>query len=733
MSKQYIEIDSTYRNRNEFKNPSEFEIDFNTPINEPYLAIDPVSDQAPIIEWDFSFSSGANTISYIDNKNVTVIQTSSDNLTLDIEFITIAPHALSEKEDYYNNVVVNGGTENRRIVKYKYLSTDTNTSTVKAQITLDYPFSTTLTTINFTNPNIVGVGVTPSYIFVPGGGIYDNTYVGYYLYNEDDQTYNVIKDYDSVTHRVQVEDDFTGTLPSKLSIRKIPPSHTISSSSITSSLDGYISSSLLSSSNITANRYLNFIRDTSNGKYYKIISFNKDTHTITGESNDSTTELSFSSPIETPSDGDEIIYNGQTRKVDSVLINPTTVTLNKGFTSTVRLYTSGTDVTVLDGTIGQNDTLTYNGETRNVNNTGDAINSAFTSDIPQYQPVDFRTEEKTVIVTTTGTNLSLSNGGDVYKTFMIGSKVVYKNQTREINGFSNITPITATLDSSFSDNLSNEEVILPSVYKKLDVTTSGNTLTLSTGDSRDELTVDGTITYRGTTRKITSFITSSSSSSSKDADLDYQFSSNIEGAYVTKTDANIPSGTDFILVQKSGINNITYNRINNSDNIISTYSTIEILSTTYDNNSSLQYTGSIISQTQLVCHEIELLHIILPNKVIKHHRGGRVSRHPYIYVELSNVSSGQNRHNIYSNNPHAVKALFKCSIRDISYPVQSPYIKLDGGGMVQTIKFKPTDRLYFRVILSDGSLFKVEDEETFSPLPPNPSIQINAMFSIRKV
>jgi hypothetical protein len=135
----------------------------------------------------------------------------------------------------------------------------------------------------------------------------------------------------------------------------------------------------------------------------------------------------------------------------------------------------------------------------------------------------------------------------------------------------------------------------------------------------------------------------------------------------------------------------------------------------------------------LVCHEIELLHIILPNKVIKHHRGGRVSRHPYIYVELSNISAGQNRNNIYSNNPHARKALFKCAIKDISYPVQSPYVKLDGGGMIQTIKFKPTDRLYFRVILSDGTLFEVEDDETFSPLPPNPSIQINALFSIRKV
>ena len=192
---------------------------------------------------------------------------------------------------------------------------------------------------------------------------------------------------------------------------------------------------------------------------------------------------------------------------------------------------------------------------------------------------------------------------------------------------------------------------------------------------------------------------------------------------------SIPVGTEFTLVQKSNtdINNITFNGNTITNDII------ELLSTTYDNNHSLQFTGSIVSQSQLVCHQIELLHIILPNKVIKHHRGGRVSRHPYIYVELSNVSTGQNRNNIYSNNPHARKALFKCSIKDISYPVQSPYVKLDGGGMVQTIKFKPVDRLYLRVILSDGTLFEVEDEEIFSPLPPNPSIQINTMFAIRKI
>ena len=31
---------------------------------------------------------------------------------------------------------------------------------------------------------------------------------------------------------------------------------------------------------------------------------------------------------------------------------------------------------------------------------------------------------------------------------------------------------------------------------------------------------------------------------------------------------------------------------------------VEFLSTTYDNNSPMQFSGSIASQTQLVCHEI---------------------------------------------------------------------------------------------------------------------------------
>lgn len=53
--------------------------------------------------------------------------------------------------------------------------------------------------------------------------------------------------------------------------------------------------------------------------------------------------------------------------------------------------------------------------------------------------------------------------------------------------------------------------------------------------------------------------------------------------------------------------------------------------------------------------------------------------------------------------------------------------------MVQTIKFKPNDNLRFRVILSNGELFRVNDTEYFSPNQPNDKNQITALFAIKRL
>ena len=130
-----------------------------------------------------------------------------------------------------------------------------------------------------------------------------------------------------------------------------------------------------------------------------------------------------------------------------------------------------------------------------------------------------------------------------------------------------------------------------------------------------------------------------------------------------------------------------------------------------------------------------MLNVVLPNETLTVGAGGRIAFYQYVYVELSNVSApGAGLKNIiYSNNPNATTATFRAPIDDIPNPLISSFIKLDGNGMVQTIKFKPNDNLYFSVRLSNGQIYNTIIDETLSPSSPNPRAQISAMFSIRRL
>ena len=77
--------------------------------------------------------------------------------------------------------------------------------------------------------------------------------------------------------------------------------------------------------------------------------------------------------------------------------------------------------------------------------------------------------------------------------------------------------------------------------------------------------------------------------------------------------------------------------------------------------------------------------------------------------------------------------IFRCATYDVTNPNNSTFVNFDGDGMDQTIKFKPNDNLYFSVRLPNGELYSPVESETFSPLEPNPYIQISAAFSIRRV
>ncbi len=156
----------------------------------------------------------------------------------------------------------------------------------------------------------------------------------------------------------------------------------------------------------------------------------------------------------------------------------------------------------------------------------------------------------------------------------------------------------------------------------------------------------------------------------------------------------------------------------------------EILSVSYDNLNPFIYTGSLLSQQELVCYEIELLSLILPTETLSVAEGGPITLYPYIYVELSNTCNSGNKNIIYSNNPNSTRALFRVPLFDIQ---DNPVFIKVGGGMLQTIKFKPNDTLLFSVWLPNGEIFNTILEDKLSPSEPDSRIQISAMFAMKRI
>ena len=165
--------------------------------------------------------------------------------------------------------------------------------------------------------------------------------------------------------------------------------------------------------------------------------------------------------------------------------------------------------------------------------------------------------------------------------------------------------------------------------------------------------------------------------------------------------------------------------------------TFLILQWSYDNRFPLinGLTSKNVASENLL-YEIELINLILPNQILNNGKGSLISFYQYVYVELQNAmgTTTSNPANLLiSNNPNAQAMTFRAAIDDVPNPVNSSFIKIDGDGMVQTIKFNPRDSMSFAVIFPDGTLFKTIIAENYAPQEPNPLIQISAMFRIKRL
>jgi hypothetical protein len=160
-----------------------------------------------------------------------------------------------------------------------------------------------------------------------------------------------------------------------------------------------------------------------------------------------------------------------------------------------------------------------------------------------------------------------------------------------------------------------------------------------------------------------------------------------------------------------------------------------LVSSMTNQSSPLLYSGSLVSQQQMICYEITLLNLVLPNAPVVGGMGGRIAFYPYVYVQLENVTSpsGGSTVQIYSNNPHSRRMMFRAAIDDVSNPGTTPFIKINSDGQSMTVKFKPNDNLRVSVRLPNGEVFQTILAETLPPEAPNPFAQISMMFSIQRI
>ena len=223
---------------------------------------------------------------------------------------------------------------------------------------------------------------------------------------------------------------------------------------------------------------------------------------------------------------------------------------------------------------------------------------------------------------------------------------------------------------------------------------------------------------------------------------EYTITKNSAGAITSKT-VTLNSalsvapllGTAFSITSGKLASPFPYILTSNTGLLALTNPTFVILPFSHDNLNPFVFTGSLVSQQELVCYEVQLLNLVLPNVILGTASGSLISFYPYVYVALQNVTAvGAGLNNIiYSNNPNSRRVLFRCPIKDVPNPVNSTFIKIDGSGMVQTIKFRPNDTLFFGVYFPNGEIFTTILDETMSPLVPNPVIQISACFSIKRL
>ena len=155
---------------------------------------------------------------------------------------------------------------------------------------------------------------------------------------------------------------------------------------------------------------------------------------------------------------------------------------------------------------------------------------------------------------------------------------------------------------------------------------------------------------------------------------------------------------------------------------------VEFNSQARDNATILSIDNLPITRAQY--YAIRLQYINLPNKILNVVNGGALDNYPYIYIQIFNDGNRGSFQIMNSNNPNSIRATFKVPINKYLYNIPTSFFTLKYTGPDQIILFRPDQDIRLTITLPDGTVLNFADEESFSPLSPNPFIQISTLFSL---
>ena len=654
---RYLEVDSSYRNRNEYPQAGKFVVPISqTGRKGPIQAVDPVSEAAAENVWvanafdvvDPGAGGLTNASAGLVVSNIPPPTGAATGNGLFAVMLTCTAGHAQIANGYYNNAVLTtiAGTPQRsRIADYEYRGTTVVGANVldRLQVRLFSPLSITPgDTVDIIDPTDLTTTVSPQ-IFVPSGKNAPNAYPGTQIHNVSQNEYRPVLDYSAATHLITPD---------------------TSGSAISTSTSGPTIG--WSPSHIYA------IRPIKTGWCGQL-----DVTGILPTSFPNTTRV-FNLPVGATNPGENLVGSFLEVRYERSSSGGTNQFPNVTSASVMQLAvgSSAYDDYYVGCQIRLSGALPYpSGEIRTITNYVGATRTITVS--PPFTPAPTAATDNYQIICG-GVQKPKDSPACAQEARRIIKYVDYRD-TASLMTLSTIDfPASASDKSGFYTNLF--------------------------------------IRVGGDLRQITDYVVTRNASgviTSRVASVSPNFSAVIPTPPFTITSGTVSRPFSFALSNQE----------------------VCILPFSYDNLNPFVYTGSLVSQQEVVCYEVELLNLVLPNQTLSVAGGGFISYYPYVYVQLMNVdaSGGHLKNIIYSNNPNSTNMLFRAAVDDVPNPLTSTFIKIDGDGAVQTIKFKPNDNLLFAVYMPDGEVFQTLEPEWYGPCIANPKAQISAYFSIKRV